>query len=64
MVVKSDVEGIMQHFVFSWQMHGGEFDKVEDVASSSVKNMVIQFAVDPVIALINTGRNNRSIGYL
>lgn len=36
MVVKSDVEGIMQHFVFSWQMHGGEFDKVEDVASSSV----------------------------
>ena len=35
-VVKSDVEGIMQHFVFSWQMHGGEFDKVEDVASSSV----------------------------
>ena len=36
MVVKSDVEGIMQHFAFSWQMHGGEFDKVEDVASSSV----------------------------
>ena len=36
MVVKSDVEGIMQHFVFSWQMHGGEFDKVEDVANSSV----------------------------
>ena len=35
-VVKSDVEGIMQHFVFSWQMHGGEFDKVEDVANSSV----------------------------
>ena len=35
-VVKSDVEGIMQHFEFSWQMHGGEFDKVEDVASSSV----------------------------
>ena len=36
MVVKSDVEGIMQHFAFSWQMHGGEFDKVEDVANSSV----------------------------
>ncbi len=35
-VVKSDVEGIMQHFAFSWQMHGGEFDKVEDVANSSV----------------------------
>ena len=35
-VVKSDVEGIMQHFAFSWQMHGGEFDKVDDVASSSV----------------------------
>ena len=26
----------MQHFAFSWQMHGGEFDKVEDVANSSV----------------------------
>ena len=36
MVVKSDVEGIMQHFAFSWQMHSGEFDKVEDVANSSV----------------------------
>ena len=36
MVVKSDVEGIMQHFACSWQMHGGEFDKVEDVANSSV----------------------------
>ena len=35
-VVKSDVEGIMQHFAFSWRMHGDEFDKVEDVASSSV----------------------------
>ncbi len=35
-VVKSDVEGIMQHFVFSWQMHGIEFAKVEDVADSSV----------------------------
>lgn len=36
MVVKSDVDGIMQHFAFSWQMHGGEFAKVEDVANSSV----------------------------
>ena len=35
-VVKSDVEGIMQHFVLSRQMHCGEFDIVEDVASSSV----------------------------
>ena len=26
-VVKSDVDGIMQHFAFSWQMHGGEFAK-------------------------------------
>lgn len=26
----------MQHFAFSWQMHGGEFAKVEDVANSSV----------------------------
>ena len=30
-VVKSDVDGIMQHFAFSWQMHGGEFAKAEDV---------------------------------
>lgn len=36
MVVKSDVDGIMQHFAFSWQMHGGEFAKAEDVADSSV----------------------------
>lgn len=35
-VVKSDVDGIMQHFAFSWQMHGGEFAKAEDVANSSV----------------------------
>ena len=35
-VVKSDVDGIMQHFAFSWQMHGGEFAKAEDVADSSV----------------------------
>ena len=35
-VVKSDVGGIMQHFAFSWQMHGGEFAKAEDVADSSV----------------------------
>ncbi|RSX58380.1 DUF2974 domain-containing protein [Bifidobacterium samirii] len=34
-VVKSDVEGLMQHFAFSWQMRGGEFVQVEDLAASS-----------------------------
>lgn len=34
-VVKSDVEGVMQHFAFSWQMCGGEFVQVEDLAHSS-----------------------------
>lgn len=34
-VVKSNVQGVMQHFSFSWQMCGGEFVQVEDLAHSS-----------------------------
>lgn len=34
-VVESDAEGVMQHFAFSWQMHGGEFVQVDDLAHSS-----------------------------
>ena len=66
MVVKSDVEGIMQHFAFSWQMHGGEFDKVEDVANSSVtfNKALNKWLVQPVQGTARTccGRAVRGAG--
>ncbi|OZG65974.1 DUF2974 domain-containing protein [Bifidobacterium eulemuris] len=34
-VVKSDVEGVMQHFAFSWQVEGDRFVEVDDMAASS-----------------------------
>ena len=34
-VVKSDVEGMMQHFAFSWQVEGDHFVEVDDMAASS-----------------------------